>query len=155
MTYTIPDEPTPSTLAKLAVRPMWPLFALMFVNTGVSWLWFIANSFFQGSPYLKKEVAWIALGLAGSCLGVFAIATALSQGFIDESMIPYLLIILTVWKLGISYKIFVLQNNSFELFEYFQESVSNGAIPFIAMVIIFQQISLYQLLPSYIYLVLR
>ncbi|MDE1464005.1 hypothetical protein [Spartinivicinus poritis] len=155
MTYTIPDEPTPTAQAKLAVRPMWPLFALMFVNTGISWLWFLANGFFQGSPYLKKEIGWIIVGLLGSTLAVFAIIAAFSQGIIDNTTIPYLLIVLTVWKLAISYKVFELQNRSFELFEYYQETISNGAIPFIAMVIVFQQFSLLQLLPSFIFLVLR
>ena len=45
-----------------------------------------------------------------------------------ETALPYLLLILVVWKLGISYVLYMLQASSFGIYEYYGGTVQNGWI---------------------------
>ena len=47
-------------------------------------------------------------------------------GIIPKGSRLYALLVVTIWKLGITYWLFMLQSRSFELYQYFGEPVRNG-----------------------------
>lgn len=126
--YRIQDEPTPGNLAKFVVNPIWPLFAIMFGGSWLSWPWFLFNSHAMGSPTRNKELYWIVGGFLGKA-GIAILAFRLVESeTIANAWMPYVLISLTIWKLGVSYKIFMLQQQSFGIYEYFAGTVRNGVL---------------------------
>jgi hypothetical protein len=122
--YHIADEPNPGPMAHLTVNPIWPLFGVMFGGAWLSWPWFLFNSFAMGSPTRRRETLW--------CLGSFVVSALLFAVivFLAETMgqtaIPYLLMGLTIWKLGVSYRLYTLQARPFELHQYYGGPVRNG-----------------------------
>lgn len=128
MTYRIEDEPQPSALAKLAVNPVWPLLAVMFGGAVVSWPWFALNGFALGSPSRRREAVLAVAGFAGSAALAFAIFAAASSGYLDGVWIQYSLVVLVVWKLAVSYWLYVLQGRSFGLYQLYGGTVRNGLL---------------------------
>jgi hypothetical protein len=126
MSYRIPDEPTASGLSSMAVQPLWPLLAVMFGGAWLSWPWFAFNAFATGSPTRGRELALAAGGFAGSAaisLGLFAL---IQRGALTQSSVRYAFILLTVWKLFVSYVLYRLQSRSFHLYEHFGGTVRSG-----------------------------
>lgn len=128
--YHIADEPRPSRWANLAVHPMWPLFGHMFGGALLAWPWFVLNGMVVGSPTRWRELAIATSGFALSAALGFGLMTAAEGQDIAERAVPYLVIGLTVFKIGISYYLFILQDRSFELYTYFGGVVRNG-LPFV------------------------
>jgi hypothetical protein len=127
--YHIPDEPRPGGLAHVTVNPFWPMLCVMFVGAGLSWSWFVLNGIAMGSPTRKRELAIAIGGLVGNAvllIGVFATHDRL--GFPGEVTLPYLLLVVVVWKLGVSYVLYMLQAGSFGIYEYYGGTVQNGWI---------------------------
>lgn len=126
MSYRIADEPRPTRLGQLAVRPFWPLFAVMLAGTWLSWPWFVVNAFAVGSPNRRRETLVAVLGVIGTAaliVGIIFVGRGLSEG--QQTYLPLLLV---GWKLGISYWLFFLQAETFELYEYFGGTVKNGML---------------------------
>ncbi len=153
MSYRIADEPRPSTLAHLAVNPVWPLFGVMFGGAALSWSWFLLNGAAIGSPTRRQEIAWAFGGLAGSLALILTISYLAGQEIIGRLGIRYTLVALTVWKLAVSYWLFTLQSRSFHLYEHFGGTVRNGAL--IVVVGFFITNRLYQGLDGFWVLLLR
>ena len=126
MTYRIDDEPQPSALAKWVVDPLWPLFAIMFGGAVLSWAWFVWNGFAVGSPTKRRELGLAIGGLLGSALLLFGLVGLYASEALGELGFKYALIVLTVWKLGVSYWLYILQGRSFHLYQYFGGEVKNG-----------------------------
>ena len=127
--YHIPDEPRPGGLAHVTVNPFWPMLCVMFVGAGMSWAWFVLNGIALGSPTRKRELAIAIGGLVGNAaLLVGVIATHDKLGFDGQLTLPYLLLIVVVWKLGVSYVLYMLQAGSFGIYEYYGGTVQNGWI---------------------------
>jgi hypothetical protein len=127
-TYRILDEPAPSGLGHLIVHPMWPLLSVMFAGVWLSLPWFVLNSFALGSATRFKELAVAVsgpLGLLGLWLGLGVLHTLLK---LPQGAIPYLLLVLTLWKLAVAYWLFDLQKRGFALHEYFGGRVRNGML---------------------------
>lgn len=133
--YRIEDEPMPGALSAWAVKPLWPFIAVMFGGALISWLWFLFNSFAVGSPTQKRECTWIAAGFAGSLVLVFTILSLHEQGVIAEDFLKYALLLVTVWKLAVTYVLFTLQSHTIELFEYYGGQLKNGIFILIAGVL--------------------
>jgi hypothetical protein len=132
MSYRIPDEPTSSGLSTVAVQPFWPLLGVMFGGVWLSWPWFALNGFAVGSPTRGRELALAVGGFAGNAaisLGIIALAHA---GLLKGSGLSYAVVVLTVWKLVVSYFLYVLQTRSFHLYEHFGGAVRNG-LPAVVM----------------------
>lgn len=126
MTYRIEDEPRPGALQAIAVRPLWPLLGVMLGGTWLAWPWFVVNGIAVGSPTLWREISWVVgglLGAAGLIVGIFTLAGA---GVLPEAGLSYAVISLVVWKLLVSYRLYMLQARTFELYEYFGGTVKNG-----------------------------
>lgn len=124
--YRIPDEPVTSGLSTVAVQPFWPLLAIMFGGSWLSWPWFAVNAFATGSPTRGRELALVIGGFAGSVALSIGMIAAVQWGALSESAVPYAVIVLTVWKLVVSYVLYNLQSRSFHLFEHFGGTVRNG-----------------------------
>ncbi|MES2638386.1 MAG: hypothetical protein V4850_02860 [Myxococcota bacterium] len=124
--YRLPDEPRPGALGQIVVHPMWPLLAVMFGGVWLSWPWFIVNAWALGSPTRVRETLTVVAGLVGSCallagLFVFAGMTDMPPDAID-----YLLVVLVIWKLGVSYLLAELQGRSFAVYEWYGGIARNG-----------------------------
>lgn len=128
MNYRIIDEPRPGTLARLTVHPMWPLLAFMFAGVWLAWPWFVVNSFALGSPTRNREIGWLMAGLTGSAVLSLILIYAAQQQILWGTRVDYALLAVTIWKLGISYAVFALQQRTFELYEYYGGTVRNGLI---------------------------
>ncbi len=130
--YRILDEPSPGTLSKLSVNPFWPLLGVMLGGPWLALPWFVVNSLAIGSATKVREIITAAVGLGGAIaltLGGFAL---IEQGVLDSESFQYAAIVLVVWKLGVSYWLFVTQARSFQLYEYFGGPVRNGMLLVIA-----------------------
>lgn len=124
--YRIADEPMPGHLATVATSPLWPFIAMMLGGVWLSWTWFAVNSYAVGSPTRFKETTWIVAGLVVSALMAFAILAAAGQGMIAKEHIKYAVLVITVWQLGVSYALFILQSRTIEIYEYFGGVLRNG-----------------------------
>jgi hypothetical protein len=122
--YQVADEPAPSTLARYAVNPLFPMFAFMFAGVWFAWPWFAFNSFAVGSPTRRAELAWLAAGLVvppvvGSLL--VAVLPAAADAYID--------LLVVVLKLVVVYAVFLLQSRTIEIYEYYGGKLVNGIWP--------------------------
>ncbi len=124
--YRIADEPKPGTMQHLTVNPIWPLLGIMFGGAWLSWPWSVFNGIAMGSPTLRKEVGLAVLGFIGSAVIVGVTVVMLSMNILTKDTVDYALLALTVWKLGISYWLFVTQNTGFQIYEYFGGIARNG-----------------------------
>ncbi|MFC1742666.1 hypothetical protein ACFL35_01635 [Candidatus Riflebacteria bacterium] len=129
--YRLQDEPAPGILSNLCVNPLWPFFAIMFCGTWFSWPWFIFNGFAIGSPTRFRELLYAVLGFVGNFLIVSGILVLAYKKILSGYGIEYVLILLTIWKLGITYFLFVLQSRTFHIYEYYGGTVKNGLFPII------------------------
>ena len=126
--YRILDEPTPSKLSHLAVQPLWPLLAIMFGGAWISWPWFALNAFAVGSPTKIKEVLWAVGGFFGTAILTIGIALMNGAEIVGEVGVQYLIVGITVWKLLVTYRLYLLQARTFSLYEYFGGTVRNGLL---------------------------
>lgn len=129
--YRIADEPRPGGLASCVVYPFWPLFGFMFGGAWLSWPWFILNGVAVGSPTLHREVALVVGGFVGSAVLAALIMLSFAYGILPESAFHYVVLALTVWKLGICYWLYTLQGRTFGIYEYYGGQVKNGLFPFL------------------------
>ncbi len=153
MAYRIQDEPSPGGLAHLAVNPVWALLAVMFGGAGLSWPWFVLNGMALGSPTRRQELGWAVGGLVGSLVIVLGISSLAASDLLGNLGVRYALLGLTVWKLAISYWLYMLQARSFHLYEYFGGQVRNGAVVVIVGYFLIQQ--LFAKLPELWVIILR
>lgn len=124
--YRLPDEPRPGALANLVVHPMWPLLAVMFAGPWLAWPWFVLNAWALGSPTRVRETLYAVGGFLGSAAlvaGVVVAAVTIDRG---DGVVPYLMIGVTVWKLGVSYALSELQGRGFEIYTWYGGVARNG-----------------------------
>jgi hypothetical protein len=126
--YRIADEPAPSRLSHVAVNPIWPLFAVMFGGSWLSWPWFAVNAFAMGSPTRVKEAIGVVVGFAGNIAFTIGLVLLLGLQWIPQWTAPYLFIAFSGWKLAVSYALFTSQARTFGLFEYYGGKAQSGAI---------------------------
>lgn len=129
--YRIADEPSPGALSQVAVNPLWPLLAVMLGGTWIAWPWFALNSFAFGSTTKLRELLWVGGGFLGSAAMVFGILSAVAGGGLDTEglLFRYILVGLVVWKLWISYRLYLMQARTFQIYEYFDGVARSGWIP--------------------------
>lgn len=132
MTYRIDDEPAPGRLQQIAVRPLWPLLGVMLGGAWLAWPWFVVNGVAVGSPTLRREIAWVVGGFVGTAGLIASIFYLLNTGRLPEAGFAYALISVVVWKLLVSYRLYMLQARTFELYRYFGGTVKNGLMVAVA-----------------------
>lgn len=130
--YTIADEPRPGALSRVAVDPIWPLFAVMFAGVWLSWPWFVVNGFVVGCPARKRTLAVVVGGLVGLASLFFGVVALVDHGWLPRESIPYLRLVLVAWKLGISYFLYTQQASTLALYQYYEGPVRNGILGVIA-----------------------
>jgi hypothetical protein len=124
--YRIQDEPAPSGLGHLIANPVFPLLSVMLAGAWLALPWFVFNSFALGSPTRRKELLLAVaapLGMMALFLGLGLVYVLLD---LSKGSLPYLQVLLVVWKLAVAYWLFDLQKRSFALHEYFGGRVRNG-----------------------------
>ena len=126
--YRLADEPRPSTISNLAVNPFWPLLASMLAGVWLAWPWFIVNATAVGSPTRRREIVGIIIGLAGSAALLFGLIVLRESGTLPAGSIPYAVIAMTVWKLGVSYWLYMTQQRTFGIWEYYGGVARNGML---------------------------
>jgi hypothetical protein len=124
--YQIADEPTPKTLARFAVNPIFPFLAAMLGGVWLSWPWFAFNSFAVGSPTRKAELTW----LAGGAVAVVALSVGLLAGIGSSALpvtaAPYAALLVTVVKLAVVYAVYLMQSRTIEIYQYYGGQLANG-----------------------------
>jgi hypothetical protein len=130
--YELPDEPRPSRLSTLAVNPAWPLFSFMFGGSWIAFVWFTLNGFAIGSPRRKRDAAVVALALVGAVAITFWLASFAHVKLLGGTSLRFGLLALTLWKLAFAYMLFMSQQRSFALYEYYGGSVRNGLFVVVA-----------------------
>jgi hypothetical protein len=126
--YLIIDEPAPSAVSKLAVQPMWPLFALMFAGAWLAFPWFVLNAYAIGSIGRARQLAWAAAGFLGTALLFLGLVALVGAGVVPGGAAPYALLCVVLWKIAVGYALYVGQSPSFELHQYLGGSVRNGML---------------------------
>ena len=117
--YQIADEPAPSTFAKYAVNPLFPMLASMLAGVWFAWPWFAFNSFAVGSPTRRAELAWLAAGLFVPAGVGMALLMAREAGWLPQLSPPYVGVVVIVLKLVVVYAVFLLQSRTIEIYEYY------------------------------------
>jgi hypothetical protein len=124
--YQIADEPAPSTLARFAVNPLYPMLAAMLAGVWFAWPWFAFNSFAIGSPTRRAELAWLVAGLILPPGIGSALILARGAALLPASAGPYIGLAVIVSKLVVVYAVFLLQSRTIEIYEYYGGKLVNG-----------------------------
>lgn len=125
--YRILDEPRPGALEQLAVRPMWPLLAMMLAGGWLAWPWFVVNSFAVGSPTRSRELGIVALSIGGTAALAILLLWLDRAGVIDSSLqVRIAVLVILGWKLGTAYAIDLLQDRTFDVYEHYGGVLRNG-----------------------------
>jgi len=130
--YQIADEPVPSTLARFAVNPLYPMLAWMFAGVWFAFPWFAFNSFAIGSPTRRTELAWLVGGLVVPTVVGMGLLTARVAGVLPSWSAPYIGLAILVLKLVVVYAVYVLQSRTVEIYEYYGGKLVNGVLPLLA-----------------------
>lgn len=120
-TYIIEDEPAAGgSLQRYIVDPQWPLLAVMMAGVWLGWPWLLFNGWALGSPNWRRQAWLLGVGLAVTVGLALAIVALWDADIIrTRTHVRLALLVVTVWKLGISYKVHALQSGTFELFRYY------------------------------------
>lgn len=116
---------------RFVVRALWPLLALMFCGVWLAWPWALFNEWLLDSDEFRSQVKTVVVGLLGAT-GLAAVVLALHDAEVfglREARYAY--VVLTAWKLGVSYWLTQRQSPSYRLYEYFGGKPINGAYVFI------------------------
>ena len=134
--YRIADEPAPTSLARLAVNPLFPFLTVMLGGAGLGYAWFALNSYAVGSPTKQREIFWLVGGLAVTAVLWIATQVALANGWLQTDDLPYALLVLIVAKLAATYAVYVLQSRTIEIYEYYGGVLKNG-LPLVIVAMLF------------------
>ena len=126
--YRIVDEPSPSGVSHLAVRPLWPLLGLMLGGAWLGWPWFALNAVALGVHRRNRALGWLALSAAIAILFAVGMAALFHAGRFPRNVYPWLSLVLSLWKLTSAYVAYEHQEPSSELFIYFGGKVRNPAL---------------------------
>ncbi|KZN59836.1 hypothetical protein N473_02670 [Pseudoalteromonas luteoviolacea CPMOR-1] len=122
--YQIIDEPRSNKLSHTTVDPMWPLLGFMLGGPLFSWAWSALNSFALNSPSRNKELVIIG----SAFISFFALYTGVSvlqsNGAVSGINPQYINLFIISIELVFCYKIFLMQKESFDIYEYFDGKVA-------------------------------
>lgn len=124
--YRLPDEPSPSGLSRYAVDPLWPLLTLMLAGGGFGLLWFAFNAAALGSPTRGREWGCIALSVIGAPVLVIAVTVAVGAGWLSPRNAPYAMLSMLLLKVAVAYMLYLMQQRTFEIWEYYGGEPRNG-----------------------------
>lgn len=134
--YRLPDEPLPSGLSRYAVDPLWPMLTLMLAGNGFGLAWFAFNGFALGSPTRGRELALLALNLAGAVALLWLLGALGQAGWLPRRYMEYALLSVITLKLATGYALYMMQQRCFELWEYYGGMARNG-LPLLILATLF------------------
>lgn len=153
MSYQIIDETRKSSFEKYSVNPVWPLLAVMLIGAWFGYLWFIINSIFLSSYYMKKEIAAIVAAILFSIGFILLLSHSYDQMLFPKIAIKYLLLLVVVIKLAAGYYLYLKQSHSFSLFEYFNDyEVRNGGLILLVGFVLLRNFDLAEHVPFWLYM---
>jgi hypothetical protein len=132
MSYRIVDEPGRSGLESMIVDPKWPFFASMFAGGWLAFPWFVVNAFALGGTRRYGDLAISLGGLAGNAAISVAMAVLLNSMILTERSFPFVMLLPVAVRLVVFYVLYLRQQTTFELFQYFGGTARNGLILVIA-----------------------
>ncbi|MFK3795194.1 MULTISPECIES: hypothetical protein [unclassified Pseudomonas] len=128
--YRIEDEPRPGPLAKWAVSPFWPLLGMMLGGAWLGLPWFVFNSIAVGSPTRVREWCLAGAALVGSVIIGWALMQLAGSGYLaTQAQVQYALLVLVVWKLTIGYLLYMQQNQTIEIYQYYGGELNRFGLP--------------------------
>lgn len=128
MTYAIADEPIESSRRHLVVSPSAPLLAEMLCGAWLALPWFAVNAIALGSPTRRKELALCVLSVAVTAvLGATLLALRESGAIESTTVLRLGLLAISAWKLGMTYAIYIIQERTFQVYEYYGGPVRSAA----------------------------
>jgi hypothetical protein len=130
--YRIVDEPAPTALEQVIVNPVWPFLASMFAGAWLAYPWFVLNAFALGGRRRFLDLAIALGGLAASALSLFAYAILRDRMLLDESTLPYTLLLPVAVRLVSFYWLFMRQEQVFVLYTYFGGKTRNAMLVVVA-----------------------
>ena len=141
MTYVLPDEPRGAIRPDLAVAPLWPLLTLMIVGPMAGFAWLAFNSWALGSRHAVRHTI-IAAAMV-PLLGISTIVIAASAKVFLVPVIPdyailatrLMLISLQALALVLAFWVMWDQSDAEEWRNTFGQPLSNGAKPFVVLLI--------------------
>ncbi len=125
-TYTLVDEPRPSAITHLAVRPYFPLLALMLGGGWIGWSWFAVNAVALGGSTRTRELVLCAGAVAGTAALWIGLGLLHATHILGDAASPYSLLAIVVWKLGVGYWLYESQSRTASLREYYGGRLANG-----------------------------
>lgn len=128
--YRIDDEPRPGALTRIVVNPLWCLLAIMLGGPWLAWPWFVLNGFGFGSSTRWRELGLAIAGFGGTVVAVFGVILLHDAGVANsQTQLRLLFLGVTVWKLGISYVLYITQGRGFAIYSYYgQGPEQNGML---------------------------
>lgn len=139
-TYQIMDEPRVSKLSKLTVDPMWPLFSFMLGGALFSWIWSLINSFALNSPSRNKEITTVFIALCIFALLYLGFGILYAKGYLDGINTQYIRMAIVSIELIFCYRIFLMQRESFDVYEYFNGRVASPVIGLLIVLLVGKKI---------------
>ncbi len=130
--YRIVDEPAPAGLEQIVVNPIWPLLGSMFAGAWLAYPWFVLNAFALGGRRRFADLGVAVGGLMLTAFALFGIALLAERGVLAEAQLPYFQLVPVGIRLVIFYLLFMRQEQSFSLFEYFGGKPRNAALVVLA-----------------------
>jgi hypothetical protein len=124
--YRIMDEPSPSSVAKWAVKPFWPLLATMLGGTWLGAPWFVFNGFALGSPTRRREMVLAVVALVGSAALALVLLWLDQRVAIGRRNAQLALLAITAWKLGMFYLITLTQTRTLGIYLHFGGPIRSG-----------------------------
>ncbi|HWA75316.1 MAG TPA: hypothetical protein VG937_23425 [Polyangiaceae bacterium] len=130
MSYRIVDEPGPSGLSRLTVNPVWPFLASMLAGTWLAWPWFALNSACLGiDRRFYRDLILIGLSFAATLGATFALYQLYLNHVLDRTSLRYAALAPQAIRLSLLYVVYMREERTFQLFEYFGGRPANGLLP--------------------------
>lgn len=137
--YVIEDEPVSGgpTRQRLIVEPLWPLLAVMLAGVWIGWPWLLFNAIALGAAQWRQQARLLLIGLVGTALLAGLIVALLEARVITRIVeLRVALLAVTVWKLGITYRVQAMQLGTVELYRHYGGTPrSGGGVLVLAMLL--------------------
>jgi hypothetical protein len=134
--YQIADEPAPTSLARFAVNPIFPMLASMIGGVWIAWPWFAFNSIAVGSPTLRSELAWLGAGLAVMFAAATGIVLAAQAEILPVAAFRYAFVCVALVKLVFVYVVYVQQARTIEIYQYYGGVLRNGILVLVLLFLV-------------------
>jgi hypothetical protein len=103
----------------MVVNPFWPLLGTMLGGVWLGWPWFLFNARALRTEQWGNQVRTVIVGLLVSVLFAWVILLLVGYQILEPRIARYVVILLTGWKLAVSYRLQMQQQREFQVFQYY------------------------------------